>query len=53
MKAGVQLGDLVISIDGVPVRDSVDAFARVNKRAGETLTLVVRRNGADVPLTLR
>lgn len=52
-KAGVKQGDLVISIDGTPVRDSVDAFARANKPSGETLTLVVRRGGADVPLTVR
>lgn len=51
-KAGVRMGDLVISIDGKPVRDSIEAFARVNKPVGETMTLVVRRNGADLPLTL-
>jgi hypothetical protein len=44
--AGVRTGDLVIAIDGAPVRDSLDAFARV-KTDGDQLSLTLRREGVD------
>lgn len=45
-KSGVHTGDLVIAIDGTPVRDSLDAFARV-KTDGPELSLTLRREGVD------
>ncbi len=53
-KAGVQLGDLVVAIDGESTRDALDAFARVRKPAdGASLEFQVRRAGQDLKLTLR
>lgn len=53
-KAGVQLGDLIVAIDGETTRDALDAFARVRKPAdGASLDFQVRRNGQDLTLTLR
>ncbi len=53
-KAGVQIGDLVVSIDGQSARDALDAFSRVRKPSkGSTLDFLVRRAGQDLPLTLR
>lgn len=51
--AGVQVGDLVVSIDGEPTRDARDAFARVRRPSGAELSLVVRREGRDLPLTIK
>jgi regulator of sigma E protease len=45
-KAGLQSGDEVISIDGVPIRDFRDIVARVSSRPGETLEFRVRRAGS-------
>lgn len=53
-KAGVQLGDLVVAIDGEATRDALDAFARVRKPSdGTTMDFLVRRQGQDLELTLR
>lgn len=53
-KAGVQLGDLVVAIDGEATRDALDAFARVRKPSdGATIDFLVRRQGQDLTLTLR
>ena len=53
-RAGVQLGDLVVAIDGESTRDALDAFARVRKPAdGASLEFQVRRGGQDLKLTLR
>ncbi len=50
-RAGLQTGDLVLSIGGSPVRDSLEAFAAV-RRAPE-LRVSIRRDGADRELTIR
>lgn len=52
-KAGVQLGDLVVAIDGETTRNALDAFARVRKPSGEALDLLIRRDGQDLKLTVR
>lgn len=54
-KAGVRIGDLVVSIDGEATRDALDAFAKVRKRVSEAaaLELLVRRDGQDLELTVR
>jgi C-terminal processing protease CtpA/Prc len=52
-KAGVQLGDLIVSIGGVPTKDSVDAFERMRKPDGAQVVLVLRRQGVDQTVTVR
>lgn len=52
-KAGVQLGDLIVSIDGVPTKDAVDAFERLRKPDGAQVVLVLRRQGVDQTVTVR
>ena len=54
-KAGVQVGDVVVAIDGVKVADSTELIVKVRAKApGDTLTLTIQRNGqnVDVPVTL-
>lgn len=52
-KAGVLIGDVVVSIGDEGVRDALDAFAKVRRPAGQALTMQVRRDGKDLLLTLR
>lgn len=51
--AGVRIGDLVVSIDGQPTRDALDAFSRVRKSADGTLELTLRREGKDFGVTVK
>ncbi|MBA3812199.1 MAG: Do family serine endopeptidase [Caulobacteraceae bacterium] len=45
-RAGIAQGDVVVSVDGAPVNDEAGLNYRVaTRRAGETLSLAVRRNG--------
>ncbi len=50
--AGFRAGDLIVSIDGAPI----DSFAKVQEivsgAAGQTLTVVVRRDRQDVTLSV-
>jgi membrane-associated protease RseP (regulator of RpoE activity) len=50
--AGVQPGDVVISIDGKKVKDASDFVRTVRKSAGEPLVLSVLRAGKTVQLTV-
>lgn len=52
-RAGLKMGDVVVSIDGAAARDASDAFSRVRKSQGEELQLIVRREGQDVLLTVK
>jgi hypothetical protein len=45
-KSGVQSGDLVLAIDGAPVKDSLDAFAKV-RNVGAELSVTLRREGVE------
>jgi hypothetical protein len=48
-KAGLRRGDVLIEFDGAPVTTLYDfTHALRNKRAGETVTVVVRRDGTPV-----
>jgi membrane protease YdiL (CAAX protease family) len=52
-RAGLQVGDVVIAIDGVPIRDVADAVGRI--RAGEpgvARTLLIRRNGHEAQIVV-
>jgi regulator of sigma E protease len=49
-RAGFVVGDLVESIDGVPIADFSDLQRVVGTNAGNELTVVVDRSGTDVTL---
>ena len=54
-EADLQIGDLVISIDGAPVQDGGDLAAQVQTlQPGDTVDLVVVRDGSEVtvPVTM-
>jgi putative serine protease PepD len=54
-EAGLQVGDLVISIDGAPVQDGGDLAAQVQThQPGDTIDLVIVRDGNEVtvPVTM-
>ncbi len=51
-RAGMQTGDLVTSIDGVPVTDWKELVEKVRASNGRTLHFVVRRGAADVSLDI-
>ena len=52
-QAGVQIGDLVLSADGRPIKVFSDLAIIVRaKRPGQTLQLVVDRNGTEVRITV-
>src|SRR5690606_18269169 len=51
-EAGVLPGDKLVSIDGTPVSDFAEATAIVQAAPGETLDMVVSRDGKDVALTI-
>jgi len=51
--AGFQAGDVVKSIDGTPVNDFSDLQRVVSISSGETLQIVVDRNGTPVTLTAK
>lgn len=48
-RAGVQAGDVVVAIDGAPVSgmDEREVVARLRGEVGTTVTLRVRRDGAE------
>lgn len=50
-RAGFQTGDLILSIDGTPIESFSDMQRVVGASAGQQLTFVVDRGGADVTLT--
>jgi carboxyl-terminal processing protease len=52
-EAGVQPGDIVLSIDGMPVdpRDLDDTVARMRGSPGTPVVLGVRRPGVDAPMS--
>ncbi len=49
-RAGLQAGDVVLSIDGQPVRDTRELIQTVQANAERSLSLIVERQGA--PLTV-
>ncbi|MEW5740727.1 MAG: carboxypeptidase regulatory-like domain-containing protein [Myxococcota bacterium] len=52
-KAGLQVGDLLLSIDGAPVTQTLDAFERLKRPRGEVALLTVRRGGQDLNLSVK
>jgi membrane-associated protease RseP (regulator of RpoE activity) len=51
-EAGIEPGDVLVSIDGRPVSTFAEATAIVQAAPGEDLDLVVRRDGVDTDLTI-
>jgi len=52
-KAGVQTGDVVLSLDQKPLRDGVDFYlALIGRAAGEKLHLGIRRGGKEMPFVI-
>ena len=51
-EAGVEPGDVLVSIDGQPVSDFAEATEIVQASPGKTLDMVVARGGEDVHLTI-
>ncbi|MGM7666167.1 M50 family metallopeptidase [Microbacterium sp. A93] len=51
-EAGILPGDVLVSIDGMPVSNFAEATAIVQAAPGETLDMVVSREGDDVALTI-
>jgi regulator of sigma E protease len=48
-KAGLRVDDLIVAIDGQPVRNSVEFRAYLDSHFDETVTLSVQRDGVDLP----
>lgn len=51
-KAGMQVGDRVIQVNGKDISTRTELLDAVAKSNGQTLALVVRREGRTVPLTV-
>ncbi|WP_226532759.1 M50 family metallopeptidase [Microbacterium paraoxydans] len=51
-EAGIKPGDVIVSVDGQPVSDFAEATAIVQAAPGETLDLVVLRDGAEQTLSI-
>ena len=51
-KAGLQPGDVIEAINGTPVQKWSQAVSIIENSANKTLTLTVRRNGADQTLAV-
>lgn len=51
-EAGIQPGDVLVSIDGTAVSDFAEATAIVQSSPGKPLDVVVRRDGAEQSLTV-
>lgn len=50
--AGLRPGDVFVSLDGTPIETTDDLGAAIGaRRAGDRVSIVVRRNGADVNVT--
>ncbi len=53
-RAGVRVGDLILTVDGAPANDEAAVnFAAATHRAGDTLTLGVRHGGATRQVAVR
>jgi hypothetical protein len=50
--AGVQVGDVVLEVDGTPVTALGDAFRRLPGAPGSTVVIKVRRGGAEQTLSV-
>jgi membrane-associated protease RseP (regulator of RpoE activity) len=51
-EAGIQPGDVIVSVDGKPVSNFAEATAIVQAAPGETLDMVVLRDGVEETLSI-
>jgi regulator of sigma E protease len=51
-KAGIQVGDAIVAINGSPVRDSLDVVQAVNASEGRLIAVRVQRAGQPLVLSL-
>ena len=51
-RAGLQKGDLILSIDGSAIKNFTDIQRAVMARAGDTLEVIVERNGGKINLAV-
>lgn len=51
-EAGMQVGDLVVSINGTPVSDSGMVSELVQENGDQEMTVVVERDGKEITLTM-
>ncbi|QCR31833.1 RIP metalloprotease RseP [Lysinibacillus sp. SGAir0095] len=51
-EAGMKAGDYVKAIDGQPVEDWQELSGTVQEKPGESLTLIVERDGQNIELTM-
>ena len=52
-KGGIQVGDIILSLDGVETASHPELLAVLKKcKAGDTVEIVVYRAGAELPLTV-
>ena len=52
MVAGLEAGDIILEINGQPVRDTLTLVNEVAANAGEEVSVVVERDGAEAELTV-
>lgn len=52
LEAGIQPGDILTAVDGVPMSPEVDPRVPVTGQAGTTVTLTINRNGKTLEFTL-
>ena len=51
-RAGLKRGDLVVAVNGAPVRSWYDFFDSIRHSNGQILNTTVRRNGSDTNVTI-
>lgn len=51
-QSGMETGDRIVTISGVPIREWKDISKAVNDHSRDVLSVVVSRNGEDVDLTM-
>ncbi len=53
ISAGLQLGDVIIGVDGLPVREGIDLAAQIRSRqAGEVVVLTIIRDGVEMEISV-
>jgi regulator of sigma E protease len=52
-RAGVQVGDRMVSVDGKPIQAFTDLGAVVQEKKGEELSLVIERGGSERTISLK
>ena len=51
-QAGLRLGDIVVSIDGIPVKSPEELVALTNERLGQAVLLVIKRGPDSVEVSV-